>query len=89
MEYQEAAERLEAFLICTEAVPVGCEQCSSVLPGAYHSILTYHRFCLAFCNDIFRFHQCNLQREAAKEDNAGRANTKQQAGVGANLDLKV
>ena len=27
--------------------------------------------------------------EAAKEDNAGRANTKQQAGVGANLDLKV
>ncbi len=27
MEYQEAAERLEAFLICTEAVPVGCEQC--------------------------------------------------------------
>lgn len=27
--------------------------------------------------------------EAAKEDNIGRANTKQQAGVGANLDLKV
>ena len=27
--------------------------------------------------------------EAAKEDNAGRANSKQQAGVGANLDLKV
>ena len=27
--------------------------------------------------------------EAAKEDNAGRANTKQQAGVGANLDLKA
>ena len=27
--------------------------------------------------------------EAAKEDNAGKANTKQQAGVGANLDLQV
>ena len=27
--------------------------------------------------------------EAAKEDNAGRANSKQQVGVGANLDLKV
>ena len=27
--------------------------------------------------------------EAAKEDNAGRENSKQQAGVGANLDLKV
>ena len=27
--------------------------------------------------------------EAAKEDIAGRVNTKQQAGVGANLDLKA
>lgn len=27
--------------------------------------------------------------EAAKEDNAGRENSKQQAGVGANLDLKA
>ena len=25
--------------------------------GAYRSILTYHRFCLAFCNNIFRSHQ--------------------------------
>ena len=33
MEYQEAAERLEAFSICTEAVPVGCEQCPAYQEG--------------------------------------------------------
>lgn len=27
MEYKEAAERLAALLICSEQVPVGCENC--------------------------------------------------------------
>ena len=33
MDYQEAAERLEAFKICTEMVPVGCEQCPAYQEG--------------------------------------------------------
>ena len=33
MDYQEAADRLEAFSICTEAVPVGCEQCPAYKEG--------------------------------------------------------
>ena len=33
MEYQEAAERLAALAICTEAVPVGCEQCPAYQEG--------------------------------------------------------
>ena len=33
MDYQEAADRLEAFSICTEAVPVGCEQCPAYQEG--------------------------------------------------------
>lgn len=33
MDYQEAAERLEAFAICTEAVPVSCEQCPAYQEG--------------------------------------------------------
>lgn len=27
MEYREAAERMAALAICTEQVPVGCDQC--------------------------------------------------------------
>lgn len=33
MDYQEAADRLEAFAICTETVPVGCEQCPAYKEG--------------------------------------------------------
>lgn len=33
MEYQEVADRLEAFAICTETVPVGCEQCPAYREG--------------------------------------------------------
>ncbi|MCM1543035.1 MAG: hypothetical protein NC121_17490 [Blautia sp.] len=33
MDYQEAAERLAALAICTEAVPVGCEQCPAYQEG--------------------------------------------------------
>lgn len=33
MEYQEAAKRLAAFAICTEAVPVSCEQCPAYQEG--------------------------------------------------------
>ena len=33
MEYKEAAERLAAFAICTEVVPVGCEQCPAYQEG--------------------------------------------------------
>ena len=33
MDYQEAAERLAALAICTEVVPVGCEQCPAYQEG--------------------------------------------------------
>lgn len=33
MEYKEAAERLAALLICSEQVPVGCENCPAYNKG--------------------------------------------------------